>query len=365
MEFVLYSCRRLWNHFLDQKIIAYKDDKKSISCYTQINEIPKLSSRDESLKEVYSQTLQDVPRRLEKAFQAFFRRCKTGEEPGFPRFKGKDRLNSFTYPQNNGSFKIDEKNGRIYLSKIGHVKIKYHRLAKGKWKTCVVKKSSTGKWHVVISTEIEFAKVKNDRPSVGIDLGLKEFAVLSDGSRIKRERFFKTEEKALAKSQRRLAKQARGTPERKKAKKVVARIHERIADRRSNFTHQNSRMIADKYGTICVENLDISGMMENKTITVNGKKLSAKPTHRSINDVAWNQFVNQLSYKAEEAGGLVIQGNPKGTTQKCSACGRVVPKDLGEREHKCSCGFETGRDFNSSLNILAVGLHSLDVRKTA
>lgn len=365
METVLYVCSRLWNYFLNQKIEVYKATKKSISCYDQIKEIPQLAIKDEVVRDVYAQVLQDVPRRLDKAFQMFFRRIKQGGTPGFPRFKGKDRYNSFLYPQNNGAcFKLME-DGKLYLSKIGCVKIAYHREAKGNWKTCTVKKTCTGKWYIVITAEQESVKKINTKPAIGIDLGLKEFAVLSDGTKIKRARFFKAEEKNLAKAQRKLAKQIKGTKERKKAKRVVARVYERITNKRNNFTHQASRTIANKYGTICIENLNIKGMLENPSIKIGGKEISAKGIHRSIADVAWNEFSNQLTYKAEDAGGQVIKGNPKGTTQKCRVCGKVVPKDLSVRIHKCSCGNIEDRDSNASKNILAVGLHSLADRKVA
>lgn len=363
LDSVLYVCRRLWNYFLAQRVNEYKATKKSISCYTQIKEIPKLALKDEVLKEVYSQVLQDVPRRLDKAFQSFFRRVKQGGTPGFPRFKNADRYHSFLYPQNNGSFKLTE-DGKIYLSKIGCVKIAYHREAKGDWKTCLVKCTSTGKWFVVIAVDVE-AKKKcvSDKPSVGIDLGLKEFAVLSDGSRIERARFFKVEEDNLAKAQRKLSKQVGGTVKRKKARKVVARVHERITNKRNDFTHQVSRFVANKYGIICIEDLDIKGMLEKPTIKVGGKEVSAKAVHRSIADVAWNEFSNRLDYKAEEAGGRVVRGSARGTTQRCSACGKVVLKDLSQRVHACSCGCVEDRDLNASKNILSVGLHTLEVLK--
>jgi putative transposase len=365
LEIVLETCRRLWNYFLEQKETAYKATKKSIGSFTQINEIPSLALKDEILREVYSQTLQEVPRRLDKAFQAFFRRVKQGEEPGFPRFKGKGRYNSFTYPQNNGSFKMTD-DGKLHLSKIGCVKIAYHRKAKGNWKTCLVKRTSTGKWYVVISSDTEVVKKPVCiKPAVGIDLGLKDFAVLSDGSVIKRARFFKAEEVALAKAQKKLAKQKRGTSARRKVKKVVARVHERITGKRSDFTHQTSRKIADKYGLICLEDLNIKDMLEKPSVTINGFEQSAKSVHRSIADVAWNQFVNQLKYKAEDAGGSVVLVNPKNTTKMCSSCGKLIDKDLSQREHVCSCGLEMDRDLNASKNILRLGLQSLEVLKKA
>jgi putative transposase len=363
MEFVLIVCMRLWNYFLEQRDTAYKTEKKSISYFDQVKEIPKLAIKDPSIKDIYSQIMQDVPRRLDRAFQAFFRRIKAGETPGFPRFKHRNRYNSFTYPQNSGRFRLTE-DGKIYLGKIGCVKIKYHRKAKGTWKTCTVKRTPTGKWYVVISCEqSDVAVPRSTKPAVGIDLGLKEFAVLSDGSKIKRARFFKAEEGALAKAQRKLEKQDKGTTARRKARKVVARIHERISDKRNDFTHQASRKIANTYGVICIEKLNINGMLENPSVVIQGKEISAKPLHRSILDVAWNQFGNQLGYKAEEAGGLVVRGNPVGTTKKCSACGKLKSMDLSQREYICSCGHKEDRDSNSSKNILAVGLHSLEVLK--
>ena len=366
LETVLETCRRLWNYFLEQKETAYKATKKSISYFEQKREIPSLVLKDEVLREVYSQTLQDVPKRLDKAFQAFFRRIKQGEEPGFPRFKGKGRYNSFTYPQHNGSFKLSADAARIYLSKIGNVKIAYHRPALGTWKTCVVKKTATGKWYVVISTEQPNALVvKSTKPAVGIDLGLETFATFSDGFEIKRERFFKTEQDALAKAQRKLDKQKKATLARRKAKKVVARVHERTANKRSNFTHKWSKIVANKYGVICMEDLNIKSMLAQETIVIKGEKKSAKPIHRSIADVAWNQFVNQTKYKAEDAGALSVLVNPKGTTYICRGCKKVVMKDLSQRIHKCDCGIEEPRDFNSGCNILAVGLHSLDALKKA
>ena len=365
MESVLYACRRLWNHFLAQRIETYRETKKSVSCFDQARGIPSLAVKDACLKEVYSQVLQDVPRRLDKAFQAFFRRLKQGETPGFPRFKASDRYNSFTYPQFNGSFKMTE-DGKMHLSKIGCIKIAYHREAKGLWKTCTVKRTSTGKWYVVISVEQESVrKHSGNITAVGMDLGLKEFAVFSDGSRIKRARFFKAEENALAKAQRKLAKQTKGTLARRKVRKVIARLHERIVGKRNDFTHQASRRVADTYGVICVEDLDINGMKEQKTIVINGKERSARGVHRSINDVAWLQFVNQLKYKAEEAGSSVIMVNPKNTTKTCSICGKIGAKDLSERQYVCECGHAEDRDLNASRNILRLGLQSLETLKKA
>jgi len=360
----LDTCRRVYNYFLAQRKDNWEQTGKSISCFTQVKEIPKLAIKDDALDSVYSQTLQDVARRLDKAYQAFFRRIKTGDKPGFPRFRGKGWYDSFSYPQDNGSFKLIENNTKLKLAKIGCIKIAYHRAFQGVIKTCTVKKTPTGKWFVIFSCDnVPTEYLPHSDLKVGIDAGLKTFAVLSDGTEIKRKRFFKTDEAALAKTQRKLAKQAKGSSKRKNAKKVVAKIHERIHNRREDFAHQESRKIVNKYGVICVEDLDIPSMLQGKTIEVNGVIKDARPTHRSIADVAWRSFHNKTGYKAVNAGRLFVKPNPRGSTQDCYGCGEPVPKDLGTRIHNCPhCGLMLDRDLNAALNILTAGLRSLAVK---
>jgi putative transposase len=184
--------------------------------------------------------------------------------------------------------------------------------------------------------------------AVGIDMGLESFATLSTGEKIPNPRFFKTDEKALAKAQRKLSKLEKGTPERRKAKKVVARIHERIANRRHNFIHQEARRIINRFGIIAVEALNTKGMLGNHCLA------------KSIADASWGQFITILSQKAEEATRKFVMVNPNGTSQTCSRCHSLVPKDLSVRIHSCPvCGLVLDRDLNASFNILALGLQGL------
>jgi len=303
------------------------------------------------LKNVYSQTLQNVAVRVDLAFQAFFRRCKSGEKPGYPRFKGQGRYHSFTYPQNNNSFKFVEDN-RIKLSKIGNVKMKKHRDIEGHPKTCVVQKTPTGKWYICISCDdVPVTPLLKNKLEVGIDMGLKSFAVLSDENKIDNPRFFKQEEKELAKAQRKLSKQTKGSKERRKAKKVVSKIHERIKNNRSDFLHKEANKVVDKYRVICVEDLSINDMM------VSGKK---KKLSKSIADASWGIFLSLLSFKAENAGRTLVKVNPAYTTQDCSECGTRKPLRLDERVYSCDvCGLSMDRDLNASRNILSVGTHTL------
>ena len=345
----LSECRWLYNHFLEERKNSWEQENKSLNYYSQAVSIVKLKQERPELNNIHSQVLQNVAVRVDLAFKAFFRRVKAGEKPGYPRFKGKDRYDSFTFPQT--GFKIV--NDRIQLSKIGSIKVKFHRPIIGTLKTCTIRKQA-GKWYICFACEYQSVPLPVSNKAVGIDVGLESFATLSTKEKIANPRFFKTDQKALAKAQRKLSKQEKCTLERKKAKKVVIRIHERISNRRHNFIHQEARKIVNKFGIICIEKLNVKDMMNNHTKTF-GNKLN-----KSIADVAWSQFAQQLFFKAEDAGRKVIAVEPRGTSQICSQCGTIVKKDLSTRWHKCPvCGLSIHRDENSSLNILRLGMQSL------
>jgi putative transposase len=179
-------------------------------------------------------------------------------------------------------------------------------------------------------------------------MGLKDFAIISDGSKIKNPKFFKKSQNKLAKAQQKLEKQIKGSKKRKKCKKIVSKIHEKIKNKRDNFCHQESIKLVKKYDIICIEDLNVKSMLEEKKFS------------KSISDVAWNGFIEKLIYKAENAGKLVIKINPKNTTKTCSGCGNIQEMPLENRIYKCSkCGLEIDRDINASLNIKRLGLQSL------
>src|SRR5436305_4482893 len=342
----LDECRWLYNHLLEMRKTAYEQEGKSLSLYGQQSTFPILKQERPSLEQVHSQILQNVAVRIDLAFKAFFRRIREhAEEPGFPRFKGYGRYDSFTFPQSGFSIAHDD---RVALSKIGSVKMVYHRPIKGKVKTCTVQRSSTGKWYVSFSCEVEPERLPECPEQVGIDVGLKTFATLSNGEEIANPRFFRKEEKALAKVQRQHSKLAKGTRQRRKHRKVVARVHERIAFRRDNFTHQESRQIVDRFGVICVEDLHVNRMTHNHCLA------------KSIHDASWTGFVDRLSSKAEEAGRMFVKVNPAYTSQECSRCHHRQKMPLRERIYQCRCCLlDIDRDLNAALNIRAVGLHSL------
>jgi len=349
MERTLDLCRWTYNKTLETRKTAWENEGKSMTKYETNNLLPAWKEEKPELNEVFSQVLQNVHERVDLALRAFFRRVKAGEKPGYPRFRGKGWYDSFTYPQK--GFKLDI--GNLYLSKIGDIKIKLHRQIAGKIKRLTARRAATGKWFVCFSVEMEDQPKPpwKDGSLVGIDVGLESFATFSNGEKIANPRFFREEEKELARVQRRLSKAPKGTPERKKALKVVERVHERIANKRYEFAHQVSHDLVDRFGLIAFEDLNIKGMVKNHNLA------------KSISDVAWNMLVTLTSYKAANAGSMVVLVDPRNTSKMCSRCGILVEKLLSDRVHNCSqCGLSLDRDWNAAINILRLGLQSVGIK---
>ena len=350
LEQQLETCRWVYNQTLAARRDAWEERQESPGLYDTNKLLPAWKTERPSLKNVHSQVLQNVQVRVDLAFKAFFRRVKAGEhDAGYPRFKGKGRYDSSTYPQYGNGAKLD--GHTLILSKIGSVRVNLHRPVEGTIKTVTLRRSATGKWFVCFSVEKEHTQ-QEDVPeaAVGIDVGLEKFATLSTGEAIPNPRFFRRDEKDLARAQRRLSQEEKGMPARARRRKVVARIHERIANRRKNFAHQKSRKLVSTFGTIVFEDLSITRMIKNHCLA------------KSIADAAWNQLITYTRYKAEEAGRVCFQIDPRGTSQRCSRCWTTVKKDLSVRVHTCPvCGLQIDRDLNAAINILAVGLHSLGV----
>lgn len=347
LDQTLNGCRWLYNHFLEQRKNAWESEKKSLSRYDQSNTLKTLKQDHPFLNDIYSQALQDVSTRIDLAFRAFFRRIKSCDKPGYPRFRGKFRYDSFTYPQL--GFKLLK--NVIRISKIGGVKIKLHRPIEGKIKTCTVRRTPTGKWFVTFACDVEHNPVEKPiEPTIGLDMGLEHFATLSNGEHIENPRFFRKEEKALAKAQRKLSAQKKASKAKAKARKVVARVHERIFNKRHNFAHQLSRKLVNKYNTICVEDLSINDMQKDNFRCIN----------KSIGDVAWRQFINLIAFKAEWAGKQYVYVNPAFTSQNCSRCGNRQKLKLSDRMYHClCCDLSIQRDHNAAINVLTLGLQGI------
>jgi putative transposase len=323
-----------------------------------------------------------VALRLKRAFDAFFRRLKAGEEPGYPRFRGKGRYDSLTFPQVPVGCALDAQEKRLVVSKVGRIKVVLHRPLEGTPKTATIRRTATGKWFVSVSCEWEATPLSTTGREGGIDVGLKVFAMPSEGDPIENPRFFRSEERALARAQRRhqaaldahkairaalttLVQTAQPTLEtgqvwqqvsqiseervawraRRRRRTVVARVHERIHWRRSDFAHQASRRLVNQYDAIAVEELSVRQMVANH------------PLAKSIHDAAWTQFSSLLACKAAWADRRFVAVNPAYTSQECSGCGhRKTDLTLVDRTYICpQCGLIIDRDRNAALNILARG----------
>jgi putative transposase len=346
MTATLDECRWLYNHFLEGRKTAWEERQESLRLYDQLGTLPALKVDRPSLATVHSQVLQNVGVRIDLAFKAFFRRVKAGEKPGYPRFRGRDRYDSFCYPQAPSGCKLN--GDRLTLSGIGKVRMVLHRPLEGKPKTVCIRRSSTGKWYVTFSCEWEPTPLPESPERAGIDVGLTAFAALSTGETIENPRFFRQEEQALAKAQRKHAQEAKGTPKRRKRRKVVARVHERTRWRRQDFAHRESRKIVNRFQVIAVEDLAVNRLVHNHCLA------------KSISDAAWSAFAAMLSFKAAWAGRTFVAVNPAYTSQDCSRCGHRQKRSLSDRTYRCPCcGLELDRDHNAALNILALGLQAM------
>ncbi len=341
---MLEECCWVFNQTLAYRKDAWEQRKESVSLYQTNKILPRWKQERPSLTIVYSQVLQKVQERVDLAFKAFFRRVKAGEKPGYPRFRGKDRYDSFTYPQ--FGFSLD--GDFIKVAKIGKIKATIHRTIEGKPKTLTLRRHSTGKWYACFSCEVETEPLPQSEKAVGIDVGLESFATLSTGDKIANPRFFRRDEKALAKAQQRLSKAEKDTPKRKHRRRAVSHIHERIANRRKDFAHKLSRNLVNEYSILVFERLNSKNMLKNHCLA------------KSIADAAWYQLVQFTAYKAEWAGRSFVKVDPRNTSKRCSRCGTLVNKDLSCRIHSCPiCGLSIDRDLNAAYNILALGLQGM------
>jgi len=346
---ILEECRWVYNETLACRKNAWEIEKKSISLFDTNKILTAWKKERSSLNIVHSQTLQDVQTRVDLAFQHFFHRVKQGEDPGYPRFKGYGRYDSITYPQSGWKVNIEKR--YVRLSKIGNLKTIFHRDIQGTIKTCSLRRSASGKWFISFSCEKELKPLPHSDKAVGIDMGLTTFATYSDGTKIKNPRFFRAEEKNLAKVQRKLSAVDKSSPDRPKRKHSVSIVYERITNKRSDFAHKLSHQIINNYGIMCLEDLNIKNMLKNHCLA------------KSIQDASWDLLVTFITYKAEYAGREVMLVNPRDTSKRCSRCGILIQKSLNDRIHICTCcGLVLDRDINASINILAIGLDRLGIK---
>jgi putative transposase len=338
LQTTLDVCRELYNAGLQERRDGYQVAKAKLNYYTQAKQLSDSKEVRPDVADVHSQVLQDTLKRVDTAFQAFFRRCKTGQTPGFPRFRGRHRYDSFPYPQ--AGFAL---NGKLQLSKVGNIKSKLHRERKGEVKTLTIKRENDN-WYACFRCVVEPEPLPVSDHSTGIDVGLETFATLSNGGKISNPRWYRAAEARLRRAQRKVARRTnKRSNRRRKAVAMLAQIHKGIFNKRNDFQHKESLKIIQQYGTIFAEDL-------------NSKGLSRGILAKSVQDVSWGSFLDKISYKAENAGRKFIKVDPRGTSQRCP-CGAANRKKLSDREHVCAdCGLITSRDHASAMEILRLGL---------
>jgi len=347
LEQTLQTCRILYNNLLAERRDTYKKTGCSPSCYEQTMSLVEKKTDNPYMREVHSQVLQDVTRRLQRTFENFFDRTKKKKEGkwkgkiGYPRFKGRNRYDSFTYPQYGNGCKITGR--KLSLSKIGSIRIVQHRPIEGTIKTCIIRRD-IDRWYAcfLVKTPATVVEMKHPKSRVGVDLGLESLITLSNGEKIEPTKYLRKLQKKLRREQRRLSRKKKGSNNREKQRIKLAKVHRKVRLQRTDFNHKLSHMLVNRFDLIAFERLSIKNMLQNHHFA------------KSIADASWYQLQTFTSYKAAEAGKSVKFVDPYRTTTDCSRCGFHVPKTLSERIHKCpNCGFTLDRDWNSAINILS------------
>ena len=334
LEVQLGEACRLYNAALQERRDAWKQ-RVSINYYTQANQLKEIRAAGDLGLANFS-CCQDILRRVNKTYEAFFRRVKRGEKAGYPRFKSRRRFDSITFPSYGDGLQLND--STLGIQGIGPVEVKLHRPVGGKIKTVTVKRAC-GEWYARFSVECESKPLPASTNEIGMDVGLEKFATLSNHKSVPNPRWYQRAEAKLRRAQRKVARRNKGSHRRRKAVALLQKIHQRIKNQRHEFQHKFTFWLVQNFGVIAVEDLNVKGLA--------GGMLA-----KSVHDVSWASFFSKLAYKAESAGRTLRAVNPRGTSQTCT-CGTKVCKELSDREHLCTaCGLTAPRDVVSAQVIL-------------
>ncbi len=339
---VLAVCRHWHNMCLEERKLAYELEGRSVSKNEQVMKTKQYRDTFPQAKGVFSQTLQQVAINLDKSFQAFFRRIKAGETPGYPCFKGRNRFNSFVFPQFGVGARLDG-NHRLCLFEIGRMRVRWHRAIpeKGSIKTCRIKYEA-GQWYVSFAVELPDAmELPKTNHIIGLDMGISALVTTSDGEKVENPNYYRTGQQRLRVLGRALARKKRSGKNRHKVLKRVQRQHMHIANQRSDYLHKLSTQLVRSCDGVALEDLATRNMVRNPHLS------------KSILDSGWGIFKQYLVYKAGSAGREIRFVNPAYTSKCCSNCGQMFQEfSLSTRWGKCACGLSLDRDHNAAINIL-------------
>lgn len=361
----IFGCVRfVYNLGLETKISAYAGNKKNVNCFALNKQITELRLELDWLKQVPSQALQMSMRNLDNAYHAFFRGS------GFPKFKNKHGKQSFQLPQGT---RLSDDNKQIFIPKLKWVGIDLHRQFKGEIKTVTISKTTTNKYFVSILVEtkqpIPYKQPnQKENTSIGIDLGIKDLVITSDGKKFENKGFFLSAQKKLRIAQRSLSRKTKGSNHYKKQKMIVALLHEKIHNQRQDYLHKISRYLVDNYDTICMEDLNVRGMSasckpkqnENGKYLPNGQAAKSG-LNKAILDMGWSELRTMIEYKSEWYGkNISVIGRFDPSSKTCSHCGHINKNlKLSDRTWTCSdCGTTHDRDVNAAKNIKTFGLRN-------
>ncbi|MCV7256841.1 transposase [Mycobacterium hackensackense] len=359
--------RELYNAALQERRDAWSHNKTRIRYGDQSGQLTAIRGvrADQAVWSFSSQ--QATLRRLNKAFDGFFRRVKAGQAPGYPRFKGKARFDSVEWPKDGDGARWHQEHDRVYLRGIGQVKATVHRPVQGRVKTIQIKRQGR-RWMLVLSCDdVPANPLPATGQQVGIDVGVVTFATMSDGTTVENPRWARQEANRLERAQRRLARARRGSNNRAACRETVAARHRKVANRRKDFQHKQARDLVARHDVIVVEDLAIANMMRRAEpkpdpdnpgqFLPNGARAKTG-LNRSISDAGWGQFVSILRAKAEDAGRTWIEVDPRHTSDRCEACQHAAPENrVSQAEFVCQrCGHTAAADEHAARNILRAGL---------
>lgn len=348
---ILEQQRILYNAALEERIDCYRKTGLSRTYIDQCMAITEWRQSDEEARSTPVNLQRWTLKRLDEAYKGFFDRLKRGDKAGFPRFRGNGWWKSFGFNELLG-LRFDGKRIR-FKSLPGSLRVHLHRPPPpdADLRSCTFTKDAKG-WHVVFQLKTAAQPRNSANRHIGIDVGLTSLATLSDGTSIPNPRCAKRAEKELRRRQRALSRCKKGSNRRKKVRAGVARLHRKVKNTRETHLHQLSADLISKYDLIAVEKLNMKGMTKSRLA-------------KSVHDASWGKFRQMLAYKAAKAGCELVEVDPRNTSQACSGCGVIVPKELHVRTHDCpDCGLVLDRDHNAAINILhkavaGLGLHNV------